>query len=307
MSTVSIVMPCFNARNHLPTSIGSLLEQTYADWELIAVDDGSIDGTYEWLKSIADPRIRVIRQRNGGVSFARNTGMAQAYGEFIAFLDADDTWAPQCLSRLTVALCENSGANLVYCGWQNLGLVGKPGEPFIPPDYEGNKKIGHLLEGCRWPIHACLVRREAVLAVGGFDESLKVGEDYLLWLEIALRGTIVREPEVLAFYRHHEGVQATKDRVRAAMDTLRAKDIFLTRHPEVIEALGKEEIERLTWGHFITTANQLYWQGDLDSARPLYRKALLAGRGSTRDRLRMLPSLLPRGVHSLLTNAARRM
>jgi len=129
-------------------------------------------------------------------------------------------------------------AVLAYCGWQNVGMAGARGNPFIPPDYETPDKMAALLEGCRWPIHACLADARAIHEAGGFDPRLVVAEDYLLWLEVATRGPIVRVAEVLAQYQHHGGVQATKHHARAVLDTLRAKQIFLTHHPEVAAAVG---------------------------------------------------------------------
>lgn len=304
---ISIVMPCFNAAEHLPKSVGSILAQTLDDWELIAVDDGSRDDTAARLDSFHDPRIHVIRQPNAGVSRARNRALASARGQFVAFLDADDTWHPTFLERMLGALIAAPGATLAYCGWQNLGRPGQRGAPFVPPDYEGAAKMATLLEGCRWPIHASLTRRDAIQAAGSFDGNLRIGEDYLLWLEVAARGQLCRVPEVLAFYHHHDGVQATHNLTLAALDTLRAKQIFLGRHPEVTKQLGPTQIEALTWGTFIRQASMLYWQGDLISARPLMRKALLAGHGSLREKLRMLPSLCPMPVYKAITALAGRI
>lgn len=294
-------MPCFNAERHLPSSIGSILAQTFEDWELIAVDDGSRDGTFGYLQAQADPRIRIISQANQGVSAARNAGLAHCRSEFVAFLDADDTWAPRFLETLLGALMPRPNVVLAYCGWQNLGVDGGRGTPFIPPDYEGPNKTQALLEGCRWPIHACLTRRNVIEAAGRFERRLRIGEDYLLWMEVAAQGAIHRVPEILAYYHHHDGEQATHDNVRAATDTLLAKQIFLDRHAALAAQLPARQRNALLWGPFIAQANALYWKDDLVRARPLFRKALLAGQGSLRDRLRMLPCLLPLAMHKALT------
>ncbi|MFN3543481.1 MAG: glycosyltransferase family 2 protein [Thiobacillus sp.] len=290
---VSIVMPCHNAERHLPVSVGSVLAQSFQDWELIAIDDGSQDGTSAWFEAQHDPRIHVIRQANQGVSAARNRGLAQCKGEYIGFLDADDTWDPEFLSTLLGELDTHPEAVLAYCGWQNLGLPGPRGQPFIPPDYEGPDKTRLLLESCRWPIHACLTRQSAIRRVGGFDPDLKIGEDFLFWMEIGQLGLIRRVPKVLAFYHHHGNAQATQDRARAALDTLKAKQKFLARYPSVAHGLDADWIENATWGRFIEQANALYWNGDIEGAQPLYKRVLRAGRGSARDKLRMLVSLLP--------------
>lgn len=300
MPLASIVMPCYNAEVHLNSSVGSLLNQTLTNWELIAVDDGSTDGTVTKLRLFKDARIRILTQHHLGVSAARNAGLAIARGDYIAFLDSDDTWEPDFLGEMYAALKNRPDAVLAYCGWQNLGLPGGRGKPFIPPDYEGPSKMESLLEGCRWPIHACLTRRAAISAAGGFEPSLRIGEDYRLWLELSYSGLIVRVPEVYAYYHHHDGIQATRNRSLGMLETLRAKVFFIDRHPEVIALLGRHRIEELTWGALIRQANELSWTGDLVNARPVQRKAIFSGRGTMRDRFRMLPSLLPLRVHQLL-------
>lgn len=303
---VSIVMPCHNAAAHLAISVGSVLGQTYDNWELIAVDDGSSDGTLAWLQAQTDTRIRVFTQTNQGVSAARNAGLAVAHGRYVAFLDADDTWAPIFLEKMQGALQARPDAVLAYCGWQNVGLPGGRGEPFVPPDYENAAKTETLFAGCRWPIHACLTYAHAIRAAGGFDTRLVVAEDYLLWLEVATRGPIIRVAEVLAQYKHHDGIQATKNVTRSILDTLRAKQIFLAGHPEITAAVGHDRINALTWGRLIQEANALYWRGDIERARPIFRKALLSGKGSLSEKLRMLPSLLPLWFHQLILLAANR-
>lgn len=304
--TVSIIMPCHNAAAHLTVSVGSALAQTYEDWELIAVDDGSNDGTLAWLQAQVDTRIRVSTQANQGVSTARNAGLALARGRYVAFLDADDTWAPTFLEKMLGALQSRPDAVLAYCGWQNVGLKGPRGDPFIPPDYEGPNKSEALLEGCRWPIHGALTRRTAITAAGDFNTDLTIAEDYLLWMEVSATGAIVRVPEVLAQYHHHDGVQATHNLALAALDTLRARQMFLRRHPEVARQLGSVKIECLTWEKLIQQGNAMHWKGDLVNARPVFRKALLAGHGSLSAKLRMLPSLLPLKLHSAIQRAAEK-
>src|SRR5574338_422820 len=181
---VSIVMPCYNAARHLATSIGSVQAQTLTDWELIAVDDGSTDDTLDRLQTLAAPRIVVHAQPNRGVSAARNAGLQLARGEYVAFLDADDTWTPDFLASMVAALAARPDAVLAYCGWQNLGLEGGRGAPFVPPDYETPDKAATLFAGCRWPIHAAMTRRAALLAAGGFSPTLKNAEDFHLWLKV---------------------------------------------------------------------------------------------------------------------------
>lgn len=304
---VSVIMPCLNGERHIQMAIDSVLAQTFGDFELIVVDNGSTDRTPEILNSLNDPRLKVFTLRERGVSRARNLGLREARGTFIAFLDSDDTWNVAFLEKMHTALMENPQAILAYCGWQNLGLPGPRGEPFIPPDYETPDKAAALLGGCRWPIHACLTRHTAIIEAGGFNTHLIIAEDYLLWMEVSVIAPIIRVPEVLAQYHHHDGVQATHNRALAVLDTFRAKQLFLQRHPEIATQLGPDKTESLTWGKLMEQGDALHWKGDLNNARPVFRKALLAGHGSIAAKLRMLPSLLPLWLHRAIVTAKERL
>lgn len=297
---ISIIMPCYNALAHLPNSVPSVLAQTIDNWELIAVDDGSQDETRAWLCSQTDPRIRVSTQPNQGVSSARNTGLRLARGSYIAFLDADDTWAPTFLEKLLTALEKQPSANLAYCGWQNMGLAGGRGQPFVPPDYETSQKRETLFAGCRWPVHAALSRREAVLAAGGFNPALKNAEDYALWLEVAGSAPIVRVPEVLAFYHFHGGEQASSNHARAALQLLHAQQQYLARHPDFASLLGRSRTREVLFGGLLRAGFDCYWRRDLPAARAIFRRVMSAGFGKPANWIYMLPALLPESAHRAL-------
>jgi glycosyltransferase involved in cell wall biosynthesis len=297
---VSVIMPCYNAAAFLPASVGSVLAQTFPDWELVAVDDGSQDDTLAWLRSQSDARIRVLAQENRGVSAARNVGLGNARAPLVAFLDADDTWDRDFLKTMVGALEQHPDAVLAYCGWQNLGIPGPRGQPFTPPDYETPDKMERLFAGCRWPVHAALSRRQAILSAGAFDPSLKNAEDYALWLELAWRAPIVRAPRVLAFYHFHGGAQASGNRARAALHLLAAQKSFLRRHPGFSRHLGWRGRRRIMYGGLLRTGYDCYWKRDMPAARALFRGAMAAGYGRLSDWKYMLPALLPLGWHQRL-------
>lgn len=299
MPKVSIIMPCYNAEEHLAISVGSLFAQSFTDWELIAIDDGSRDGTLLWLQSQHDPRIKVITQSNQGVSAARNRGLGIVTGNYVAFLDADDTWAPTFLEKMIAALEHAPHAVLAYCGWQNVGLPGSPGAPFVPPDYETPDKAQRLFASCRWPIHAALVRGAAIQS-HRFNPHLKNAEDYLLWLELAITHPIARVPEVLAFYHFHGGTQASSDRARSALHLLAAQQNYLYRHPEFGEMLGRTTVRQLVFGGLLHAGYECYWARDLVAARTIFRRVMRAAYGKLADWKYMLPALLPYAWHSRL-------
>ncbi|WP_413438375.1 glycosyltransferase family 2 protein [Sulfuriferula sp. GW1] len=295
---VSIIMPCYNAAPHLPQSVGSVLSQTFTDWELIAIDDGSSDDTLTLLQAQKDPRIRVHTQSNQGVSAARNAGLALARGQYVAFLDADDTWAPTFLAKLFASLQGRPDAVLAYCGWQNIGLPGPRGEPFIPPDYETPAKLEALLGGCRWPIHAALTRRDAIVAAGGFNPLYTNAEDYALWLQVATVAPIARVAEVLAFYHFHGAAQASANHARAALQLWRAQREFIASHPQAISQIGSGQAAILSHGTLMQHGFECYWARDLDGARRIFRTVMRHGYGAPRKWLYMLPSWLPLSWHA---------
>jgi glycosyltransferase involved in cell wall biosynthesis len=293
-------MPCFNAEAHVATGVASALDQSFQDIELIIVNDGSTDNTLKIVKGIDDKRLKVVNQPNRGVCAARNRGLAEAKAHLIAFLDSDDTWHPQCLEKLYAALESSPKAVLAYCGWQNVGLPGGRGKPFVPRDYEQSNKIETLLRDCPWPIHAALTRRNVIEETGGFDIRFATSEDYYLWLKIATKYPIVRVPEVLAYYHFHDAPQATKNRAREALDNWKVKCKFLNEKPEVKLKLGRKRVRELTHGHLLKKGYICYWNRDLRSARKIFRLVMKTGYGTVRDWKYMLPALLPINFHRFL-------
>ncbi len=300
---ISVVMPCFNAEKFLRDAVDSVLNQTYPSVELIVVDDGSTDGSLDILKGYGD-RIRLIEQENQGPYPARNAGIGVANGEFVAFLDADDYWAPDCLESLHGAL-EGNDAALSYCGWQNIGLPGPRGEPYIPPDYEQTNKVETLLSAAApWPIHAALTRRTVLDEVGGFDLEWRTCMDYDLWLRIAASRPVRRVEKVLAFYRHHAGGQITSTQWRQADNVRKVKEKFIRRHPELVARIPPDRMRELVLGAFLKRGYDCYWRRDLVSAQRIFRIALRKGGWGRSDLKYLLPALLPPGLYRALIRLA---
>lgn len=297
---ISVVMPCFNAEKYIPAGTASVFGQRYPNLELIAVNDGSTDNTLALLQAIPDQRLKIINQANTGVCEARNQGILAAKGDLIAFLDADDTWHPDCLTKLYQALAEAPSAALAYCGWQNIGLPGGQGLPYVPPDLEAGDKLTALFTNCCWPIHACLCQREAIISAGLFDKRLVTSEDYLLWLKIASRHKIVRVPEVLAFYHFHGGAQATGNKAKTALNHWQAQQLFIEENPDTAQQLGLEQCRRIMRHELLQRGMECYWKRDLTAARAIFRKVMRQGYGSLKDWKLMLPALLPYSVHRQL-------
>jgi glycosyltransferase involved in cell wall biosynthesis len=293
---ISVVMPCYNAAAFVEEAVNCVMNQTYPDFELIVVDDGSTDGSTAILQQLAtqySPRMTVLFQERMGPYPARNLGLEHARGGRIAFLDADDYWTPDALEKLAAAI-DSHHADIAYCGWQNVGS-GAPGtEPYIPPDYSQVDTAAEFLRSCPWPIHAALVRREAIDAVKGFSERRFSSMDYDLWLRLfAHTQKIVRVPEVMAFYRWHDKGQISKTKWKQVLDALQVRRDFVAQHPERVAHLPKERVLELTDGFLLREAYRAFWQRKLTDAHKLFRSALMQGVWKAGDLKYLLPAMLP--------------
>ncbi|MDT4292318.1 glycosyltransferase [Methylomonas sp. MO1] len=304
---ISVIMPCYNSAHIIEKTIANLYQQTFDNFELVVVDDGSLDNSLEVLQKITElyKNIKIISQQNKGPGPARNRGLGAASGEFIAFLDSDDSWHPEFLAKLHHKLKENPNCVLAYCGWQNIGLNAEQCQPYIPPDYEENDKFAVLLHSCPWPIHAALTRKFAIDQVGGFNEHWLTAEDFDMWIRIAMFANIVRVPEVLAYYHHQQGEQISSNRLRAILNHWGVQKGLLHDFPEISQTLGKAKTDLLTKGQLLQRAYEFYWKNDLPSAHHLFRKALGMGYFGTNDLKYILPSLLPLTLYRALIKKIR--
>ena len=183
--TVSVIIPTYNRGWIVRDAIDSVLGQTYADFELIVVDDGSSDRTPPILDAYGD-RLRVIRQANRGVSAARNRGIGESSGTLIALLDSDDIWLPKKLAVQVDFFKRNPAALICQTEeiWIRNGLRVNPGKRHRKPS---GMIFERSLELCLVSPSAVMVRRELFEKVGLFDESLPACEDYDLWLRVGCR------------------------------------------------------------------------------------------------------------------------
>jgi peptidoglycan/xylan/chitin deacetylase (PgdA/CDA1 family) len=211
---ISVVIPAFNREGTIVETLNSLLEQTYAGWEAIVIDDGSSDKTAEVAERYAleDERFRVHRQPNRGVSTARNAGIAMARGPWLFFLDADDWIIPTALATLldTVS-AKPTEIDAVYGGYIRIDQQGRELHERRPLHEEDLFPV--FTRMCAFAIHTCLVRTDLVRAAGSFDETLITCEDWDLWQRIARMGArFVAIPDYVALYRMRFGSASANGR-----------------------------------------------------------------------------------------------
>jgi len=214
-TTVSVVIPAYNAAEFLAEALDSVLAQTYQPLEVIVVDDGSEDETPQVVAPYAGKVTYIHKPHGGGCGGTRNVGIRAASGEWIAFLDADDVWIPAMLEKLVEASSE-TGADLVFCDYLKLingSVVGpsnlerrgfKTRMDTLAPKGVLLNAFELLVEvGCYIGASSVLVRRDALLQIGLFDESIYHTDDLDLWLRLSLRYLFAAVDDALVLCRVH--------------------------------------------------------------------------------------------------------
>ncbi len=208
---VSVIMPVFNGERFIAQSIESVLAQTYPHWELIVVNDGSTDGTAGIVAQFTDPRIRCIQQDNKGLAGARNTGIDEARGKYLAFLDADDVWRPRFLERCVSVLQGTPNFAGVYTLNYHIDKDGaqlpKWGGQVVPAE----ALYARLLQGGFFPPCTVVIRTSIAREIGMFDTGLQGQgtEDWDLWLRITRHYPMQGIAEPLACYRVYPDSMST--------------------------------------------------------------------------------------------------
>lgn len=205
--SISVVLSVYNGQQHIGAAVSSILDQTLTDFEVIIIDDGSTDETPRVLADVqrADPRVRVVRQENRGLTASLNTGLGLARGRFIARQDADDTSLPGRFARQLAFL--EGHPSVAAVGSSADVLSGSGATVGALAAVVGPAAVRHGLRTLRTtPVHgSIMMRREAVQAVGGYREAFRVGQDYDLWLRLSSRFDMDNLPEVLYQWRLDRG------------------------------------------------------------------------------------------------------
>lgn len=273
---ISVVIPLYNKEKHIKRAINSVLNQTYQEFEIIVINDGSTDNSVSKVKEINDRRIRLFNQKNGGVSLARNNGIKESKTELVAFLDADDEWKPEFLETIvrlrgkypqagiygTAYEFQTSNGNRIPARYNGIPYDGWEG---IVDDYFKASLKDQLL----WS-SAVAIPRKVFNDVGYFTVGMARGEDLNMWLRIALKYDVAFSNNICAIYYQDADNRACNAKVAYSKSFVsQAEDFFNKTINNIDEPLFfKEYMIRL----FITKAMYLIEMGKRKEARKLLRK-----------------------------------
>ncbi len=258
MAKVSVVIPVYNGERYLREALDSVLAQTFRDYEVICVDDGSTDGSVAIIKGYGE-RVRLIQQPNAGQGAARNAGVQRGVSTYVAFLDQDDCWYPHKLQQQVAALEADPGAVLAHCNSDRMDYEGRlqqAGATLTENETALESPLGRLTgEGLILP-SAMMVRRDTFERVGGFDPMLRGFEDFDLSARLKRQGRFIfLESPGMCYRVHAEGFRRTGglyviqsrarflDRMRVLYAGDRAKEALVdTMQAECYSDWGLQEL-----------------------------------------------------------------
>jgi glycosyltransferase involved in cell wall biosynthesis len=200
----SVIIPLYNKENNIRETINSVIEQTYSGFEIVVVDDGSTDNSFEIVNGITDPRIRLITQKNQGVSKTRNRGVVEAKYNFIALLDGDDQWSPTFLEEMKALIEICPEASLFGCTWAWVHPDGRVAisDYNIPQNFRGYVD-NYFVTGVHNTLFnssSVVFKKNAFIEIGMFDEGLTIGEDIDLWFRFALKKKLAFVNKCMSYY-----------------------------------------------------------------------------------------------------------
>lgn len=298
MPKVSVLLTCYNHVRYIPQAYEGILNQTVKDVEIVAIDDGSTDGTREWLKGRQEPIKLIFNEKNLGTYASLNVALKAATGDFIAILNDDDVWAPTKLERQLGLFTKCPKVGLVHTDGKFIDGEGKlfEGEPLgfeFPKTETGNLVLG-LMYANKIIASAVLVKRECFDRLGGFNESYFGSGDWEMWLRIAEEYDIGFVSEPLTFYRVHGGNASHKlDRIWRDDEMLR--EWIASRSELYSSKISDQQSLRRALAHnqaCLGTVKTL--NGNPAQGRAAYKQSWKLEPGRVKSYLRWLATFLPR-------------
>ncbi len=301
MPRVTVLLTCYNHLAHLPACVAGIRAQTCTDFEVVAVDDGSVDGSADWLREHAPDWTLVALPENRGTYAALNAGLARAAGEFVAIVNDDDVWAPSKLERQLAAFDADASLGLVHTGGGFIDGHGGPvsGSPFgfaFPSSALPDEGLA-LLRANRVIASAAMVRRTALEA---FDETLFGSGDWAMWLRIAEKWRVGFVAAPLTQYRVHCG-NASRSLERVWQDDERIREWIETRHAAWAARTPNSAALRSAYAHnaaCLGTARTL--NGNPAGGRRAYALSLRRDPHRWKSALRWCATFLPRAAFQRL-------
>jgi glycosyltransferase involved in cell wall biosynthesis len=300
MPRVTILLTCYNHFEYLPECLDGVLAQTFTDYEILALDDGSTDGTREWLKEReAEGKLRCIfNEQNLGTYATLNVGLGKAKGEFIAVLNDDDLWAGAKLERQIAMFDSNERLGLVHTsGWFIDGQGNKvEGEPlgFAFPSTRTGEILHDLMHHNQIITSSALVKRECFEKLGPFDPSYYGCGDWNMWLRVAREYHIGFVDEPLTFYRVHE-TNASRNIEKMLDDDYRVRE-WITTWDQIPLRKFEHQTELLhafthNWACLGTIRT---WRGNAKGGRQAYLRSIRLMPYRIKSYLRWIATFLPR-------------
>jgi glycosyltransferase involved in cell wall biosynthesis len=269
--TVSVVIPAFNPGQFIVHAIEGVLAQTYQDFEIIVVDDASTDGHKEFLEPYLS-RIQYVRQEHAGSAVARNRGILLSRGKYIAFLDADDLWAPDKLKKQVDLLEQDPDAILTYSDFSKSKTPGQGGESTLNlrKHWKAGEEFTSLLRENFIHTSSVLVRKDSLSESGMFDPMLMNAQDWDLWIRLARAGKFLFINEVLSHYRVHENQSVST--LKYLRNVVYSNGVLMARFQNDAEALS---LIRAKMAHDIFKLGRREWRaGNRKEARKAFWQSL---------------------------------
>lgn len=297
MPRVSVLLTSYNHSRYLPLAVDSLRRQTFKDFEVLALDDGSTDGSREWLAQQSDLQCH-FHDHNLGTYGNLNYGIEHSSGETIAVFNDDDLWAPEKLARQVAVLDERPEVGLVHTSGWFIGPEGEriDGSPlgFPWPSTSSGRVLHELIEKNRIIASSTLFRRELIAQTGMFDPEFWGCGDWHMWLRFAEAAEIVHLGEPLTFYRVHPE-QACRDEAKMIADSLRVREWIETKWPDYdAKFAGDPALIRARVHNLACLGTERMWAGDIQGGRAAYWESLRRNPLRVKSALRLAASWLPR-------------
>ncbi len=283
MTLISVVVPVYNGEKTIKETINSVLNQTFWDFELLVINDGSKDSTLKIVSTIQDPRLKVFSYTNAGLPATRNRGISLAKGEYISFIDADDLWTSDKLESQLKALQENPQAAVAYSWTDHIDESSHFLRSGPQQTFNGDVYARLLLEDFIGNGSNPLIRAQAFAEVGNFDESLLAVEDWDMWLRLAARYHFVAVPSPQILYRVFVNSMSFNVR-KMEVASLRVIERAVAAAPETVGHLKQASLgnryKYLTWKaldgiperHRAITAIRLLWHTVRNDPPLLYKR-----------------------------------